>query len=153
MKAFRPMRGSEGERRELIDRLKKVRDPRERERILWALEGMKKDSIGVAQYDKPAKEPEAPPQKGNRMPVELPKGIGFLTRYAAPLILIIFGLAFILQAVLRGAQRKDFASEIGQFVTGAIFVIFGFVALQKAKRIGQAPESSGEEKKTPFQGS
>lgn len=146
MKTFGLMRGSEEERQRLINSLKKVRDPHERTRVLWALEGIKKDSSGVARSERPKEPPEAPQQMKMRLPIEMPKGIGLLTKYAAPFILIIFGLAFILQAVLRGLQGKGFGPEIGQFITGAMFLIFGVVALQKAKKILQTPEESGKEK-------
>ncbi len=141
------MRASDRERKKLIDKLKTVKDPRERERIFWQLEGMEKDARGVA---RPYQEPEKPPlplpgmPEKMRVPVKLPKGVNFLLRYAAPIFFIIFGLAFIFQAAMRAVQSKDFHSEVGQFITGGIFLIFGFAALQKARKTEQAAEK-GEE--------
>ncbi|MBP9020436.1 MAG: hypothetical protein KBG01_02780 [Syntrophobacterales bacterium] len=143
MKVFGAGGGVEEEKRALIERLKTVKDPFERERILWTLEGMKKSVPKTRSSREAGKEPPAAEEKV-RLPVKLPKGFGSLTQYAAPVVFIFFGLAFILQAVLRGLQKKDFASETGQFVGGAIFLLAGFASLQKAKKTGRVAGGPGE---------
>ena len=135
------------EKQKLIDRLKTVKDPREREQILWALEDMKKASSKTDLSPTPEKETVSSPPGQVRIPITLPKGLTLLTRFAAPILCIFFGLSFILQALLRGLEQKDLTAEVGQFITGTIFLIFGFAALQKAKKIEQM--SGQEEGKNP----
>ncbi len=134
------MRGTDRERQQLINKLKTIRDPRERERILWALEGMMKDSYGVAQSSPGlTQEPPAAPPEKMRLPIQMPKQLGILTRFAVPLFFILFGLVFIIQAVLRGMETKDFASEAGQFITGGVFLLFGFSALLRVRKMVKLP--------------
>jgi hypothetical protein len=140
------MRGSERERQQLIDRLKTTRNPVEREKILWALEGMRKDTYSTA---RPATGPEkmspAPPAEKIKIPIQMPKGLNQLMRYGVPFFFVIFGLVFILQGVMRGIERNDFASESGQFITGTIFIFFGVSAFQRAKKMAKMPPQGTQE--------
>jgi hypothetical protein len=142
MKELRAPRGSERERQRLIDRLKTVKDPQERAKILWTLEGMRKDSYGPTGSQTQEGEPVAQEKEMPRIPAQPPKGFSLLVQFAAPVFFILFGLAFILQAVFRGLEKRDFASEAGQFITGAIFLVFGFGALQRARKLAQTPKDS-----------
>ncbi|MBP8985457.1 MAG: hypothetical protein KBG12_06885 [Syntrophobacterales bacterium] len=147
MKVFGAGGGVDEEKRALIERLKTVKDPFEREKILWALEGIKKGVPETRSPREAGKEPSTAEEKA-RLPVKLPKGLGVLTQYAAPVFCILFGLIFLLQAVLRGLQKRDFASEAGQLISGAIFLLVGFAALQKAKKTVRAAGGTGDRTKT-----
>jgi len=139
------MRGSERERQQLIDRLKTIKNPVEREKILWALEGMRKDSYKTAPTPGgPAKGPPAPPAEKINIPIQMPKGLGQLMRFGIPFFFILFGIAFILQGVMRGIERNDFASETGQFITGIIFIAFGASAFQRARKTANIPQRTQE---------
>ena len=139
------MRGSERERQHLINRLKTTKNPVEREKILWALEGMRKDVYGSAQPSRgPEKEPPAPPAEKIKIPLQMPKGLNQLMRLGVPFLFILFGVAFILQGVMRGIERNDFASESGQFITGIIFIFFGISAFQRAKKMAKTPHGTQE---------
>lgn len=134
------MRGTDRERQRLIDRLKTIKDPRERERVLWALEGLMKDSYGATRPSPGlTQEPPAEPPAKMRLPLQIPKQLGLMTRLVVPIFFILFGLAFLIQAVLRGVETKDFASEAGQFITGGVFLLFGFSALQRVRKMGKLP--------------
>lgn len=139
------MRGSDRERQQLIDRLKTITNPVEREKILWALEGMRKESY---QPEPSAKGPEkaspVPPAEKMKIPLEMPKGLSQLTRYALPFFFIVFGFAFILQGVVKGIEQNDFASESGQFITGIVFIFFGVSAFQRARKIARMPKGTQE---------
>lgn len=140
------MRGTERERQQLIDRLKTTKNPVEREKILWALEGMRKDSQSPAQPAiGPKKASPAPQAEKIKIPIEMPKGLGQLMRYALPFFFIVFGFAFILQGVVRGIEQNDFASESGQFIMGIIFIFFGISAFQKAKKMVKMSQGTKEE--------
>jgi hypothetical protein len=139
------MRGSERERQQLINRLKTTKNPVEREKILWALEGMKKDSHGATRPSEGlVKEPPPPPAEKIKIPIQMPKGLNQLTRYGVPLFFIAFGFAFILQGVMRGIEQNDFALESGQFIMGIIFIFFGASAFQRARKLAKMPQGTQE---------
>ncbi len=124
----------EYERADMIRRLKYVKDPVERDRIIWALEGRKKDEH--AEFS-PAKEEEKPlaidTQPAKRAPgtqVSLQTKIGELMGYLIPAFFVFFGLTRIIQAIGRmsekGAERNQIFMEL--FV-GALFIVFAISAL------------------------
>jgi hypothetical protein len=139
------MRGSERERQQLIDRLKTAKNPVEREKILWALEGMKKETFRTAQPPGSSEKVSSPPPAEKiKIPIQMPKGLSQLTRYGVPFFFIVIGFAFILQGVMRGIERNDFASESGQFITGIIFIFFGVSAFQRARKMAKIPQGTQE---------
>jgi hypothetical protein len=139
------MRGSERERQQLINRLKTTKNPVEREKILWALEGMRKETFRTAQPPgSPEKVSSPPPAEKIKIPLQMPKGLNQLMRLGMPFLFILFGFAFILQGVMRGIERNDFASESGQFITGIIFIFFGVSAFQRARKMAKIPQGTQE---------
>lgn len=140
------MRGSERERQQLIDRLKTTKNPVEREKILWALEGMRKDAYRPERPEAgPEKVSPAPLAEKAKIPLEMPKGLGQLVRYGMPFFFIIFGVAFLLQGVVKGIEQNDFASEVGQFITGIIFIFFGVSAFRRASKMAKMPQGAPDE--------
>jgi len=138
------MRGSEQERQQLIDRLKTTKNPTEREKILWALEGMRKEAYKTASPPvEQARGPSVPPEEKMKLPLQMPKGLGQLMRYGVPFFFIIFGFSFILQGVVRGIERNDLASEAGQFITGILFIAFGASAFLRAKKMAKGTPENG----------
>jgi hypothetical protein len=139
------MRGSERERQQLIDRLKTTKNPVEREKILWALEGTRKEAYKTAPAPgELAKGPSVPPAEKMKIPLQMPKGLGQLMRYGVPFFFMIFGFSFILQGVVRGIERNDFAAEAGQFITGIVFIAFGVSAFLRVKKMAKMPQGTQE---------
>ena len=139
------MRGSDRERQILINKLKTIKDSKEREKILWALEGLKKEHYGPAgSAAEPAK--ASPPTERGKVPfpIKVPTNISQLARYGPPMIFILFGLVFIVQAIFTIMVGRDIQGAIGNLIMGSIFLIFGFFALRRVKLQGQVPEEPPE---------
>ena len=136
------MRFTEKDRQELINKLKKVRDPRERDRIIWALAGQEE---AVFRSDNPDVTPprSAPgrpkperltPGKApdlRNMPqinVDAKRLLGFVI----PAFFLIFGLVRIGKAVLNYIASQDIETEITGLIMGGIFLIIGLAGIFRA---------------------
>lgn len=136
------MRFMEKDRRELINKLKKVRDPRERDRIIWALAGQEEAVFYNANPDVPPSrsasglpEPKRPvpgkTQDLRNIPpinVDAKRLLGFVV----PAFFMIFGLVRIGQAVLNYVASQDIETEITGLITGGIFLIIGLAGIFRA---------------------
>jgi hypothetical protein len=139
---FRRVRESESQRQYLINRLKKTKNPQEREKILWALEGLKKDADDAVHELKRPPITSEPTREAQRIPIELPKGLNLLIRLAVPVFFVFIGFSFVLKGITKGLEGGDFAPEVGQFITGAIFIVMGLVGLRKAGNLKVTPEDT-----------
>jgi hypothetical protein len=136
------MRFTEKDRRELINKLKKVRDPRERDRIIWALAGQEEAVFRSANPDVPPSRPVSGPPDPKRpapgktqdlrnMPpinIDAKRLLGFVV----PAFFMIFGLVHIGRAVLNYIVTEDIEAEIQRLITGGIFLIIGLAGVFKA---------------------
>ena len=136
------MQFKERDRRDLIQKLKRIKDPRERDRIIWALAGQEEaffhNAPSPAQLPRPAPrrpEPERPaPGKApdmRNMPqinIDAKRMLGFVV----PGFFAIFGLVRIGQAVLNYIASQDIEAEITGLITGGIFLIVGLVGIFRA---------------------
>jgi hypothetical protein len=140
------MRITEKDRRELINKLKKVRDPRERDKILWALAGQEQEIFHSAPL--PAQSPTPPPRPAPRRPepekpapekapdlrnmpqinIDGKRMLGF----AVPVFFVIFGLVRLGQAALNYFASQDIDAEIQGLITGGIFLIIGLAGVFRA---------------------
>jgi hypothetical protein len=146
------MRYSEKDRRGLIEKLKKVRDPRERDRIIWALAGQEDDLINIKQRFHNVRQTAVPgaapvqtkqkkPASGKapdlrnipRINVNTQRILGFVL----PVFFLIFGLVRIAQALLNYMASGQIEPEVSSLVTGGFFLIVGLAGMYKATRPGQ----------------
>ena len=136
------MQFTERNRRELIQKLKRIKDPRERDRILWALSGQEEaffhSAPSPALPPKPAprrSEPERPApgkapdlRKMPRINIDVKRMLGFVV----PAFFAIFGFVRIGQAVLNYIASQDIEAEITGLITGGIFLIIGLAGIFRA---------------------
>ena len=153
------MQYTEMDRRELIDKLKRVKNPRERDRIIWALAGQEEASLRNASPivvpARPApgrRMPENPPSMKTPEPQNIPQiaiDVKRLFGFMIPGFLILIGLTNIVPALLRFAASGQIEMEIPRLITGGIFLIMGLVGVLKAMHGRMArQDDAGLEKKT-----
>ena len=142
------MRNSEADRKQLIKKLKSVKDPRERDRIIWALAGHEqKSSDDTTPAVQPGKTTPGNPMDLRNLPkitIDPKRIIGFVV----PGFFTIFGIAYIVQSILNYLGSGQIEQEIPRLITGAIFVIIGLAGFMKAIKI---KELLNEGKGTPSQ--
>jgi hypothetical protein len=126
---------SEQERREIISKLSKVKDPWERDRIMWALAGMEESFSSSEDQNMPPSRPATGSRKPGRPMMahesqlkKFPTGnvnprrmLGFVI----PAFFIIFGLVQIGRAILNFMASQEIETEIPRLITGGIFLIIG----------------------------
>jgi hypothetical protein len=140
------MQYSEAERKKLINKLKTVKDARERDRIIWALAGQEEKKSDDA---KPS---PAAVQRGKTSPGKpVPRGLQnlpgvavdakLLVGMAVPVFFLIFGITYIIQSILGYLATRRIEEEMSGLLMGVIFVIVGLVGIFKALRSGvKAPD-------------
>lgn len=137
------MRFTEPDRRELINRLKKIKDPRERDRILWALADQdQKVFHGAQPTAAPSRlEPPRPgpdrPSSSNTPQRDIPQinlNPGRILQFVVPAFFVIFGLIRIGQAALNYMTFQDIEAEIPNLIMGGIFLIIGLAGVFRAMR-------------------
>ena len=136
---------SDAERRKLINRLKTVKDAAERDRIIWALAGQESKSEEAGPSPAAAQRGKTAPGKPvPRDPRNLPKvavDAKRLMGLAVPVFFLIFGITYLIQAILGFMATQRIETELARMIMGGIFVIFGLAGIFKALRTAsQAPE-------------
>ncbi|MDD5233020.1 MAG: hypothetical protein PHG91_06465 [Syntrophales bacterium] len=123
----------EQDREELIRRLKSVKDPHERDRILYALSRREED---VVESSKPARPASPPKEKGASVPgMQLPElaSVKNLLPFAVPFLLLLMGLFYIMGAISR-LHPKGRIEDVGaEIFMGLMFLGFGIFGMLKAK--------------------
>ncbi len=154
------MKQEDRERQILINRLKTVRDPRERDRIVRLLARMEQYGPGKIQesaedkWSLPAQargpaeagEPEEGAEK------RIPKGASFMLRYAVPGFFVVFGLIYIAQALERLITGEGGQVDLPQMIMGVLFLFFGIIGFLKARKMtnrGPSYRGGGPEAKRP----
>jgi hypothetical protein len=136
------MRFTEKDRQELINKLKKVRDPRERDRIIWALAGQEEAVFHSINPDVPTPRP-APGRPGPERPAsgkapdlrnmpQINVDVKRLLGCVVPAFFVIFGLVRIGKAVLNYIASQDIETEMTGLITGGIFLIIGLAGIFRA---------------------
>lgn len=134
------------DKNELIRKLKTVRNPRERDRILYLLAGQEPPAFnqpavtpqtGPLSMAPVSTRPTGPEAKQDEAPAsnsELPeppvKGLGVLIGAVMPLFFLLIGLILIVRSIgdIKGGENpKD-------LITGIMFIIFGLIGLYKLKK-------------------
>lgn len=123
------------DRDKIIKKLKDIKDPAQRDRIIWALAGKEKEVMS----EKPA--PVAP-QKGASTPApepaqklpQLPVNARKILNYIIPGLFIFFGLMNIVQALTHFHITGQIEDVIPKLIIGGIFILFGIFGIVKAKK-------------------
>ena len=141
------MRYTERDRRELINKLKHVRDPRERDRIIWTIAGQEEAAHrNVASTGGPPRRwmgrklPESSPSGKTPAPQNIPQIVTDAKRlfgFIIPGFLMLIGLANIVQALLLFFTSGQIETEMPRLITGGIFLMIGLVGIFKAKQGAQ----------------
>jgi len=128
------------DRNKIIERLKTIKDPEERDRLMWALSGLEQDvkeSPSQAMTSSQIESPQPPEQESN-VP-QLPMGVRNLFAYFLPGFFILFGILNLLGALAYLIANEPVDRVIPKLIMGAIFLLFGIVSLKKSKkRISQS---------------
>ena len=142
------MHNIEADRKQLIKKLKSVKDPRERDRIIWALAGHEqKSSDDTTPAAQPGKMTPGKPMDLRNFPkitIDPKRMLGFVV----PGFFMIFGIAYIAQSIMNYLATRRIDQEIPRLITGGIFVIIGLASFLKAIKI---KELLNEGKRTPSQ--
>ena len=129
------MQNIEADRKQLIKKLKSVKDPRERDRIIWALAGHEqKSSDDTTPAAQPGKMTPGKPMDLRNFPkitIDPKRMLGFVV----PGFFMIFGIAYIAQSILNYLATRQIDPEIPRLITGGIFVIIGLTSFLKATKI------------------
>ena len=138
------MRYTEKDRREIINKLKKIKDPRERDKILWALEGVEETYSHHAPSPAPPSIPETSrPAPGHQAPSGAPGrrdvpriniAAGRMFAFVVPAFFVLFGLIRIGKAALNYITSQDIEAEMTGLITGGIFLIIGLAGVFSAMR-------------------
>jgi hypothetical protein len=136
----------EMDRDKLIRKLKTVKNPRERDKIIWALAGKEKDAV---------EETPAPAQAGKTSPTpvreqvpglpKLPIDARKLVNYIAPAIFLFFGLVNLVQAIAHFIETGRIDAAMPQLIMGIMFFVFGVFSLAKAKKRVQGVNADKKE--------
>jgi len=123
------------DRDKIIKKLKDIKDPAQRDRIIWALAGKEKEvmsekAIPVA----PQKGASTPaPERAQKLP-QLPVNARKILNYIIPGLFIFFGLMNIVQALMHFHITGQIEDVIPKLVLGGIFILFGIFGIVKAKK-------------------
>jgi len=134
------------DKKKLLEKLRVVKDSRERDRIIWALSGLEKDATG----DKPAPlEPRktvssSTPEQNQNLP-KLPAGIRQLFSFIVPAFFMFFGLMNLLRALMHILPTGKVEAAIPQLIMGAIFFLFGISGFIKARKQATRKDTETDE--------
>ena len=123
------------DKKKLIEKLKVIKDPRERDRIVWILAGHEKDATGDTgrpmESQKTAPGPSSE-QKQN-LPA-LPAGVRQIFAYLVPGFFLFFGMMNLLQALMQILPSGKVEVAIPQLIMGVILLLFGIASLIKVRK-------------------
>ena len=140
------MQFTKNDRRELIQKLKRIKDPRERDRILWVLSGQEEAFFHSAPPPRPAPrrpEPERPALSkapGLRNMPQININAKRMLGFVVPAFFAIFGLVRIGQALLNYIASQNIDAEITGLITGGIFLIIGLAGIFRAMQPPQVKQ-------------
>ncbi|MEN6319179.1 MAG: hypothetical protein ABFD82_10550 [Syntrophaceae bacterium] len=134
------------ERDRILKKLKDIKDPRERDRIIWALAGREKEEMGEKP---PAVKPtkiaqDSTPRPAQRLPGS-PTDIRKLVSYFFPGIFIFFGLVNIVQAAMHYNLTGQIEDIIPRLIMGGAFILIGIFGIAKAKKQVQSGDADHKE--------
>jgi hypothetical protein len=134
------------ERDKLIRKLKTVKNPRERDKIIWALAGKEKDTL--AETPTPVQSGKADSTSVREQVPGLPKlpiDARKLVNYIAPALFLFFGLINLVQAVAHFIETGRIEAAFPQLIMGIMFFVFGIFSFAKAKKRVQGVNADKKE--------
>ena len=134
------------ERDRIISKLKDIKDPRERDRLIWALAGKEKEELGGRPAAmKPKVTAPAPSPEQTKMLPQVPLNARKLLNYVVPGFFLFFGLVNLVQAIMQYRFTGQLDAAIPQLIMGTIFLLFGIIGVFKAmKRVQSSDENQTE---------
>jgi hypothetical protein len=140
---------SEAARKAMISRLKDVRDPLERDRIIWSLAGQSKPdagyrpaAVGAPSRERSVMKPSPQPSGAPSPPQQL--RMGKLANFIVPIIFILFGISNIGKALDSWARGGNKEEVFMQLLIGGMFIVFAIVGLF-SKKLKDAIEKAREQ--------
>lgn len=135
------------ERDKLIKKLKMVKNPRERDRIIWALAGKEQDTLKEVRTPVQSGKTDAmTPTRGRMQELpKLPTDTRKMIHYLAPAILIFFGIVNLVQAILYFIQTGQIEAAFPQLIIGIMFLVFAFFSISKTKKRVQGANADKKE--------
>jgi hypothetical protein len=134
------------DRDKIIKKLKDIKDPRERDRIIWALSGKEKEElIEKPPAVKPTKVEQYPTSGPAQKLPSSPADIRKLVSFVFPGIFIFFGLVNLVQAAMQYQLTGQIEDIIPKLITGGAFIIIGIFGIVKAKKQVQSGDADNKE--------
>lgn len=137
------------DRDKIIEKLKDIKDPAQRDMIIWALAGKEKKEQEVSKERPAAVEPSKAtssttpkqPQKFPGFPGDARKLVG----YVVPGMFIFFGLVNIVQALVHYHITGQLEDAVPKLIIGGLFILFGIFSIFKAKKQVQSGDANHKE--------
>lgn len=134
------------DRNKIIKKLKDIKDPRERDKIIWALSGKEKEVMSEKPSAvQPTKVAQGPtPGSAQKLPGS-PADIRKLVSFVFPGIFIFFGLVNLVQAAMQYQLTGQIEDIIPRLIMGGAFLLIGFLGIMKAKKQVQRGDADHKE--------
>jgi hypothetical protein len=134
------------DRHRIIKKLKDIKDPAERDRIIWALAGKEKEVMDAKPASIAPRKAAQPPARGQgqKLP-QLPVNVRKIFNYIVPGIFIFFGLMNIVQALMHYSITGQIEDAIPKLILGGIFILFGIFGIMKARKQIQSTDADQKE--------
>jgi len=121
------------DRNKIIEKLKTIKDPAERDRLMWALSGLEKDTKTAPSQPAASEQTGSTPEQAQNIP-QLPMGVRNLFAYFVPGFFMVFGILNLLGALAYAIADERSERVIPKLIMGAMFLVFGIIGLRKAKK-------------------
>jgi len=123
------------DKKKLIEKLKVVKDPQERDRIIWAIAGLEKNAKADISKATVSEKTDSDPSVDQTQNIPaLPAGIRHLVSYFVPALFLLFGVTNIIKALMHILPGGDIKEDMPPLIMGAIFLLFGVIGIIKAGR-------------------
>ncbi len=134
------------DRKKLIDKLRTVKDPRERDRLMWALAGLEKDATGdMSMVEDSGKTVSSPPPERKQNLPTIPTGLRQLFAYFVPGLFLIFGIKNLIEALAHILPSGKIETAIPQLIIGGLFILVGIAGIIKARKKVSGKEQDAQE--------
>jgi hypothetical protein len=133
------------DRKKLIEKLRTVKDPRERDRIMWALAGLEKDDKGdIPSAEDSGKTVTSPPPERKQNLPAIPTGFRQLLAYFVPGLFLFFGIVNLLEALMHVLPSGKIEPVIPQLIIGSLFILVGITGIIKARKKPSGTEQDAQ---------